>query len=112
MMFPQTLLILILCRIKRNSLIAPIVDGGIGIIDIITKLKSLKSYWINRLLKKSCTNRIFLDELCKMKNVNFDIILKTNETNLKDFEMICKLPKFYQEIFLSFNECKKIIFLK
>ena len=39
-------------RIKRNTLIGNILDGGIGIIDLETKFKSLKAAWIPRILKK------------------------------------------------------------
>ena len=46
-------------RIKRNTLIAQVNEGGIGIVDIMTKLKALKASWINRLLDTKCINRIF-----------------------------------------------------
>ena len=94
-------------RIKRNSLIAPIVEGGIDIVDIETKLKALKASWVNRLIDKNCINRIFVNELLKNNNLSIDFVLKATETDLKEFKMIHVLPKFYQEIFTSFNFCKK-----
>ena len=38
-------------RIKRNVLINPIEYGGIGIVDVETKLKALKACWVSRIIK-------------------------------------------------------------
>ena len=38
-------------RIKRNTLIGDVKSGGIGVIDIETKLKSLKAVWVSKLFK-------------------------------------------------------------
>ena len=92
-------------RIKRNSLIAPIIDG-IGIIDIETKPKALKALWVNRLIDSNCINRIFVNCLLKCNNLSIEYVLKVLETDLKEFKMIHTLPRFYQEIFSCFNFCK------
>ena len=41
-------------RIKRNTLIGDVKSGGIGVIDIETKLKSLKATWVSKLFKNKC----------------------------------------------------------
>ena len=93
-------------RIKRNSLIAPTIEGGIGIIDIETKLKALKASWVNRLVDKNSINRIFVNCLLKDNNLSIEYVLKASETDMNDFKMIHVLPRFYQEIVSCFNFCK------
>ena len=38
-------------RIKRNTVIGEISEGGIGLIDLESNLRSLKAAWVSRLLK-------------------------------------------------------------
>ena len=95
-------------RIKKNTLIAPVNEGGIGIVDIVTKLKAVKASWINRLLNTKCINRIFLDSFLNSNYMSIEYILKTTETDLKYLEIAHILPTFYREIFCSFNSCKKL----
>ena len=40
-------------RIKRKIVIGGISEGGIGLIDLKSKLRSLKSAWVSRLLKQN-----------------------------------------------------------
>ena len=42
-------------RIKRNTLIGPIIRGGIGIVDIESKFKSMKASWIKRISQDNST---------------------------------------------------------
>ena len=47
-------------RIKRNTLIGNISDGGLAIMDIDSKLKALKAAWVPRLLNSNSTiSKIF-----------------------------------------------------
>ena len=47
-------------RIKRNTLIGNISDGGLAIMDIDSKLKALKAGWVIRLLNSNSTiSKIF-----------------------------------------------------
>ena len=92
-------------RIKRNSLIAPTFEGGIGIIDTETKLKVLKASLVNRLIDKNSINRIqhvFINCLLK-DHLSIEYVLKALEADLNKFTMIHVLPRFYQEIFSCFN---------
>ena len=61
-------------RIKRNTLIAPVYEGGIGIVDIMTKLKALKASWINRLLDTKCINRVFLDSFLTNYSLSIEYV--------------------------------------
>ena len=40
-------------RIKRNVLINSIEKGGIGIVDVESKLKALKASWVKRIINKN-----------------------------------------------------------
>lgn len=93
-------------RIKRNTLIGKIEEGGIGVIDIELKLKALKASWVNR-LSESCLINEVINAYLKRVNLNLNYILSTTERNMEDFTVINHIPKFYQEIFCCFNSCKK-----
>ena len=94
-------------RIKRNTLIGNIADGGIGIVDVESKFKSLKAMWIKRLSENKSTIRIFFESIIHKKSIDLAYLLKTSNTNIYDFEnAFNKLPKFYCEVLCAFNECK------
>lgn len=94
-------------RIKRNTLIGKIEDGGIGVIDIELKLKSLKASWVKRLPDKSCILNEVINAFLRDVNLNLNYILSTSERKINDFTIINHLHKFYQEIFCCFHNCKK-----
>lgn len=98
-------------RIKRKTMIGKIEDGGIGIVDILSKFCALKAAWIPRILKKDGHNLIYshIDSILKTYNVNLEYVLKMNCTDLKQFNAYPKLPIFYREVFIYFNQCKKIL---
>ena len=93
-------------RIKRNTMIGTIEQGGIGIIDIESKLKAIKASWIGKLIDCKCRLKYFLDLLCGKVGVDFVYLTYTNETKLTNYTIVHNLPLFYQQIFVSFNECK------
>ena len=91
-------------RIKRNTLIGPIRSGGIGLVDIETKLKALKASWVSRLYNDTGNIKDFLTDILCKHSMSFNYILKCNETkNIMSF-----LPTFYEQVFVCFNECKKL----
>lgn len=93
-------------RIKRNTLIGKIEQGGIEIIDVERKFYAAKASWLDRINPESITHRT-LSEILQHNITVFDII-KTNECNPNNsdfFEMI-KLPQFYRNVFNAFNSCK------
>ena len=56
-------------RIKRNTLIGPVHVGGIGIVDIETKMNALKASWVSRILQPNSTIYDFLNSLCMNNNI-------------------------------------------
>ena len=54
-------------RIKRKTMIGKIEDGGIEIVDILSKFCALKAAWILRILKKDGHNLIYshIDSILK-----------------------------------------------
>ena len=99
-------------RIKRNTLIGNIADGGIGVIDIETQIKSLKAIWVSKLLKSKNTMYDIVKGYLNKMNVSPEYIVKTSEKNPDEFKLIEHLPMFYREIFSSFNESKKNLLIE
>ena len=96
-------------RIKRNSIIGSIDNGGIGIVDIETKMHALKASWVSRIVNSKQNLYDFVNSFCTKNNISLDYLLKTNENTIDDYTLIRNMPTFYQEVFLSFNKCKKEI---
>ena len=96
-------------RIKRNSIIGSIDNGGIGIVDIETKMHALKASWVSRIVNSKQNLYDFVNSFCTKNNISIDYLLKTNENTIDDYTLIRNMPTFYQEMFVSFNKCKKEI---
>ena len=47
--------------------------------------------------------------MCSKYGVDISYVTHTNETKLCDYDIVKHLPMFYQQIFISFNECKKYV---
>jgi len=92
-------------RIKRNTIIANVEDGGISMVDTSCKNMSVKAAWVKRLLNGGAWTNVFrayLDECC----IDLDYLIKINVKKKDDCNIFQYLPPFYCEIFLSFNACK------
>ena len=94
-------------RIKRNTMIGNISEGGISLIDIKSKIKSLKASWVGKIYSSNASLKDFINSFCIERNTDIDYILKTSATVLNDFELISNFNNFYAEIFIYFNSCKK-----
>lgn len=69
-------------RIKRNTLIGEIEEGGIGIVDIESKFLAAKASWISRILDdRSITFRTLSDILDKT-NLSIYDVLKTSDCKI------------------------------
>ena len=77
-------------RIKRNVFINPIEYGGIGIIDVETKLKALKDCWVSRIIKPGSKILEFVNSFLNAFDVNVAYLLQTSETKLSDFDIVHK----------------------
>lgn len=93
-------------RIKRKSLVRSINEGGLGLIDVECKLKSVKAGWIKRLYNKESSLRKYIEDILKINRINFEYLLRSNIVKPNDLNVLQKFPKFYKEIICSFNECK------
>ena len=91
-------------RIKRNTLIADICEGGIQMMDIESQFEALKASWVVKLLNSigswSFLGNIYLNLL---DNHN---VLRLNFTDKRHFPLLKKLPPFYQDVITSFNKSK------
>ena len=86
-------------RIKRDTIIGNVEDGGIGLVDVELKLKDIKASWTKRLVDQSCIlNRIINGYLEKI-NIDVNYLLTLTERKIKDFTIISSLPTFYEEVF-------------
>ena len=53
-------------RIKLDTIIGKVEDGGMGLVDVELKLKAIKAWWTKRLVVQSCIlNRIMIGYLGK-----------------------------------------------
>ena len=95
-------------RIKRNTIIGKIEMGGIGLVDIETKLKALKAAWVTRILNSNGLLSSYVHYLCRNNSINLNFLLRTTERNIKKFSMIEKFPLFYKEVFVNFNNAKRL----
>ena len=84
--------------------------GGVGLnmIDIQSKLYTLKATWISKFLNSR--NRIanIVNKYLTSINLNMSLILRTTFHKSDSFDIIKKILMFYQQIFISLNECKTI----
>ena len=83
-------------RIKRNTLIGNLKDGGIGLVDLISKFKSLKAAWISRIIKNTGNLKHFIQSICG--NIDIMYLLKTNVRKVEHFgvkNFHCFIRKYY-----------------
>lgn len=92
-------------RIKRKTLIGDVKYGGIGIVDIESKIKAIKSSWISYILNGE-NNLLYFLENFKLKDDDILYILHTNKIDLQNHFLLKKLPIFYREIFEAFSYSK------
>ena len=96
-------------RIKRNVLIGDKNNGGINIVDVDSKIASLKSAWVSRIAANSGERwtGIFRKQL---RDIGFDInhILLMDFKGEKDFPVITNISTFYRECIKCYNSTKSI----
>ena len=81
-------------------------DGGIGLVDLISKFKSLKAAWISRIFKNTGNLKHFIQSI--WGNIDIMYLLKTNVRKVEHCG-VKKLPLFYKEVLCAFNESKTIV---
>ena len=86
-------------RIKRNTVIGDIKDGGIGLIDIESKLKAA---WVPRLLETKHAINDFVNSFFKELNIDIRFISITSEISIKKFDIVKKNAPILQGNFFVF----------
>ena len=95
-------------RIKRKTLIGPKGKGGIKMLDIYCKNKSLKAGWLRRLNTEN-TNSLFINMYLNKINIDVEYMVKTTCTNIEHIQKLLKIPVFWAQVFGYSNECKSTI---
>ena len=90
-------------------MIGSIDSGGIGFVNIETKMHALKASWVSRIVNSKQQLYDFVNSFCTKNNISIDYLLKTNENTIDDYTLIRNMPTFYQEVSVSFDKCKKEI---
>ena len=68
-------------RIRRNVLISPIEYGGIGIVDVETKLKALKASWVSRIINTDSNIHKIVNSFCMYLTLILTIYCKQVKLN-------------------------------
>ena len=92
-------------RIKRKTIIGELFRGGINMVDVESKVLSLRASWVKRLLNPESDNRKILDSYLNVYGLNFKYLLKGNFSKPKDMKSF-KIPPFYVNVLVSFHKCK------
>jgi hypothetical protein len=74
-------------RIKRNTLIGKVEDGGMGITDIESKFKALKASWVRKLENTDHCIVSYLNSYVP-NNIDFNYLTLTSEKRIKNFEIL------------------------
>ena len=79
-------------RITRTSRMyfRDILDGGIGKIDLESKLQALKAMWIPRLLTTNHIVKEYLDSFCERQKINIEFLIKTTKTKAENYGILEK----------------------
>ena len=92
-------------RIKRNTLILKKTEGGLKMIDVASKIESLKAAWIVRLYKFKKYGNV-LESILLKHGINLKILIDGGLGESKILTNLLYIPIFYAECIASFNKCK------
>lgn len=93
-------------KIKKICQIKKVEDGGLNLIDISSKIQSLKASWIPKWLDKHRWTDLANYILTKT-SLSLSIILKMKYETSYNNPLFNKLPIFYQDVFKSYIAAKK-----
>jgi hypothetical protein len=92
-------------RIKRKTMINDLENGGLKMIDVESKIQSLKAAWIPRLInsqRASSALRTYLERNC----ITLEMLLNGNIAKKSMLDKLI-LSDFYKDCVTSFNYCKE-----
>ena len=90
-------------KICRRSLICPLIEGSLNMIDVSRFFKSLKAIWIHRF--KDEKDWTFIPNYFINRLAPFNITLQMSFQSANEMPCLSLLPKFYQEVLLI-SYCK------
>ena len=93
-------------RIKRNTLICDLTEGGINMVDIDCFFDAIKSAWVKRITDTDEDKWSYLPKQFMMKLGPHYMALKMNFDNIQCFPQIKNIPEFYQQVLLGYNRTK------
>ena len=95
-------------RIKRSVLSNSVINGGMNMVDIDSFLCALKASWITKLVNiKGNWKEVLYHHLHRL-HMPINYITKMNFQNIENYPVLEKLPKFYQDVFIAFNQVKHV----
>jgi hypothetical protein len=94
-------------RIQRNTLIGDIDKGGIAMVDIESKVKTMKAGWIKHIVSEHKWSGVLKTSLNQL-GFTTELLMKCNFTSVKSFPCISAVSEFYQQVFINFNKCKTL----
>ena len=80
-------------------------NGGVNVIDVRSKIQSLKIPWLIRWLKSPLWEPV-TEAFLKKIGCSLQMLLHMNIKSLVDFPILSNLPSFYQELWLAFYAYK------
>ena len=92
-------------RINRNCVINSVENGGLNLVDVRLKIKSLKAGWINRWMKNPLW-ALIAESFLKAIGVNFNLLLRMDIKNINDLPVMKSMPPFNQDVWMSYFSCK------
>lgn len=92
-------------KIKRKTACRPIIEGGLGMLDINQQFQAIKAAWIPKIIN-STDNWAHIAKSTLELIGPTDVILKMNFLNHKHFPRLKNIPLFYQQVLTSFNTAK------
>ena len=92
-------------RIKRKTMINDLENGGLKMVDVESKIKSLKSSWIPRLMNSERTASV-LQTYLKNDCLSLEMLLNGNIYQKSMLDSLA-ITEFYKDCITSFNSCKE-----
>ena len=92
-------------RINRKCTINTVENGGVNVIDVRSKIQSLKIPWLIRWSKSPLWEPV-TEAFLKKIDCSLQMLLHMNIKSLVDFPILSNLPSFYQELWLAFYAYK------
>ena len=82
--------------------------GGLNVVNMFSKEKSLKASWIPKILDTNNKCHVISDYFLQKQNINCEILFKTNFHKKTQFDVVLQLLDFYSNLLLAFNHSKYI----